>query len=514
MTRSELISQLDRTATDGTHRLRMKGADLANVDFSGLDLTGADLSRSNLSRANFENTILHGANLSYSSLRDANFENADLRGANLNFCALQGVSLSGANIEGISMSHTSMNSSAQNPRKSEPSEPLTLTTLLQKPGWGVVIGVVLTALLFYGFSGIIYFTNLILGAKDALMTGLYRFIVVLNFVEGTTVFLLTRLLFGWLTRRFRTTWKRHLMLSAITFLNYNIVSTVMYFGVGKAVLDQLANRPGYVSENAPWYIYAAANMLIANLIFYALQQGKQLTRKLSEQEIQLLNLEKMKTRAELDALQAKISPHFLYNALNSIASLVHEDPDKAEEMTMLLSKLFRYTTGRNGGYFTSLAEELEMVRTYLQVEQVRFGERLAFSVDVADPALNELRLPQFLLQPIVENSVKHGIAKSAGAGRIDVNIYREADWLFLSVHDSGPAFPNSMNAGYGLRSIQDKLKLLYGDEARVELTNSPYKQVLMAIQMTRIGNPLVEEEKKEGRERDKGGEVVKGKTSA
>ena len=223
-----------------------------------------------------------------------------------------------------------------------------------------------------------------------------------------------------------------------------------------------------------------------------LQQGRQLTRKLSEQEYQLLNLEKLKTRAELDALQAKINPHFLYNALNSIASLVHDNPDKAEEMTLLLSKLFRYSTGRDGELFASLADELEMVRTYLQVEQVRFGNRLTFSVDVSDPALSELKLPQFLLQPIVENAIKHGIAKRADSGRIDVRIYEKNKELQLCVHDNGPAFPDDMSGGYGLRSIQDKLKLLYGDDARVELQNWPLKQVLISVLMTKIqGSPSI-----------------------
>lgn len=260
----------------------------------------------------------------------------------------------------------------------------------------------------------------------------------------------------------------------------------LYYLMGKPYIDELVKRPTGIEQTAPWYIYVMGNLLISNIFLYVLQQGRQLTRKLSEQEIQLLNLEKLKTRAELDALQAKINPHFLYNALNSIASLVHENPDQAEEMTLLLSKLFRYSTGRTGELFSTLADELEMVRTYLQVEQVRFGSRLTFSVDVSDESLNELRLPQFLLQPIVENAIKHGIAKRADSGRIDVRIYEKNGELHLCVHDNGPAFPDDMEGGYGLRSIQDKLKLLYGDDARVELQNWPLKQVLLSIRIARV----------------------------
>ena len=265
------------------------------------------------------------------------------------------------------------------------------------------------------------------------------------------------------------------------------VSTGLYFLLGKEFIDELSHRPNYYFQDAgPSYVYTLANLAIGNMFLYALRQGRQLSRKMTEQEFQLLNLEKLKTRAELDALQAKINPHFLYNALNSIASLVHEDPDKAEEMTLLLSKLFRYSTGRDGSYTSSLADELDMVRTYLQVEHVRFGDRLLFGVTIADESLNTLQIPQFLLQPIVENAVKHGISKRAGPGRIDVKIYAQDDWLYLSVHDNGPPFPDEMGQGYGLRSIQEKLRLLYNDDAHVELQNDPYKQVLLAIRLARL----------------------------
>lgn len=482
MTRDQLIGTIGKNGK----RIRMRASDLAGFDFSGLDLTGADLSFSNLSGANFRGATLRQANLSFSDLVGADFTEADLYEANFNFSGLEDVNLTGANVEGASFNFSGRSNYPLN----EPSRPerITLTTLLQEPGWGLLIGAALGALLIYGCNGIIYFTNLIIVAKDPLMAKLYQFLIVQNIVDGAFVFLLTWALFGWLTRRFRAIWQRHVVISVAILLSFFILNTVLYFWLGKECLQELAKRPSFANDNAPWYIYAAGDVLISNVFLYVLQQGRQLTRKLSDQEFQLLNLEKLKTRAELDALQAKINPHFLYNALNSIASLVHDDPEKAEEMTLLLSKLFRYSTGRDGELFGTLADELEMVQTYLQVEQVRFGNRLTFSVDVADPALNTLKLPQFLLQPIVENAIKHGIAKRADAGRIDVRIYEKTGELHLCVHDNGPTFPDEMSGGYGLRSIQDKLKLLYGDDARVELQNWPIKQVLLSIKMDRLKN--------------------------
>jgi two-component system LytT family sensor kinase len=480
MTREQLIGTIGKNG----RRLNMMGSDLAHFDFSGLDLTQADFRFSNLDKANFSGAILRGADLSFSNLSGATFANADLYEANLNFCALENVDLNGANVEGATFNFAGR-SKYRNPVEPR-SESITLTTILQKPGWGTLIGMSLGALLIYGCNAIIFFTNLIATAKDPIILGLYRYLIVQNLADGSVVFLLTWALSGWLASQFSRIWQRHIVVSFAVICSFFVVNTGLYLTLGKPYIDELMKRPGGIEGTAPWYFFALGDLLIANIFLYVLQQGRQLTRKLSEQEFQLLNMEKLKTRAELDALQAKINPHFLYNALNSIASLVHDDPDKAEEMTLLLSKLFRYSTGRDGELFASLADELEMVRTYLKVEQVRFGNRLTFSVEVSDPALNDLKLPQFLLQPIVENAIKHGIAKRADSGRIDVRIYEKNGELNLCVHDNGPAFPDDMDGGYGLRSIQDKLKLLYGDDARVELQNWPLKQVLLSILMTKI----------------------------
>ncbi|CAN5557010.1 hypothetical protein BH09BAC4_BH09BAC4_10050 [soil metagenome] len=482
MTREQLIGTIGKNG----RRVKMQASDLSGFDFSGLDLTQADLSFSNLEGANFRGAILRQANLSFSNLDGADFRDANLFEANLNFSALEGVDLTGANVEGATFNFAGR--TKYRPDTPTRPEPITLTTILQKSGWGTLIGSLLGALLIYGCNAIIYFTHLIWVAKDEdpLLAGLYRFLIIENMTDGAVVFLLTWALSGWLVRQFQSGWQRHAVITFAVMISYFIVNTALYTALGKKYIDELLKRPGGIETTAPWYIYVCGDLLIANVFLYVLLQGRQLTRKLSEQEFQLLNMEKLKTRAELDALQAKINPHFLYNALNSIASLVHEDPDKAEEMTLLLSKLFRYSTGREGELFASLADELEMVKTYLQVEQVRFGNRLVFSVEVSDPALNELRLPQFLLQPVVENAIKHGIAKRADAGRIDIRIYEKNGELNLCVHDNGPAFPDDMNGGYGLRSVQDKLKLLYGEDARVELQNWPLKQILLSILMTKV----------------------------
>jgi sensor histidine kinase YesM len=130
------------------------------------------------------------------------------------------------------------------------------------------------------------------------------------------------------------------------------------------------------------YFYMALPAFISWAFLYYWFQHRNINRKISEKEYQLLNLEKLKSKAQLDALEAKINPHFLYNALNSIAGLIHEQPNQAEEMTIQLSKLFRYTTGRTDESFHSLFDELEIIRAYLSIEEVRFGHRLSYTIDL------------------------------------------------------------------------------------------------------------------------------------
>ena len=490
MTREQLEHTLKETSNGPARPIRMRGSDLTGFDFSGLNLTGADFSFSSLRQANFKNTILHEANLSFADLSNACFVDADLRGANLNFSGLDGADLNGANLQGVSMSFSG-GGNRPNQGFTALHEPITLTTLLrQRSIWGILVTMALGALILYGISGITYFTGQIIWAQDLLLARLYQWLSIQNIVTGVSVALLASGLSPWLDSLPFRIWNRHLLLSLMTFVFWVIEQNGMFFwGGGQeaiAAMLPMADKYKYALVNIPWYFYSLGPLTVANLFYYLQRQGRQLTRKLSEQEYQLLNMEKLKTRAELDALQAKINPHFLYNALNSIASLVHEDPDKAEEMTLLLSKLFRYTTGRDGSHFNSLLNELEMVQTYLRVEQVRFGDRLQFSVELKNPLLEEVQVPQFLLQPLVENAVKHGISKRADSGRIDIKIYELEGWLFLSVHDNGPAFPDNMDGGYGLRSIQDKLKLLYGEDARIEIHNQPFKQVLLALRTSRL----------------------------
>lgn len=178
-------------------------------------------------------------------------------------------------------------------------------------------------------------------------------------------------------------------------------------------------------------------------------------------------------QAELRALRAQINPHFLFNSLNTIASLIVSDPEKAESMTVRLAHIFRYVLTHSDRSLASLEEEIDFLRTYLSIEQVRFGERLAVEFDL-DPLTTSAVVPSLILQPLVENAIKHGIAPKIGRSRLVIRARRERKMLLLSVLDDGVGLPadpviQRNSSGVGLNNIRERLQTMYGQGARLSL---------------------------------------------
>lgn len=221
--------------------------------------------------------------------------------------------------------------------------------------------------------------------------------------------------------------------------------------------------------------------LIVGTIIYVYQlQRDNYDHKIHDQELQLLKLKELKTQADLMTLQARINPHFLYNALNSITSLIHDEPAKAEEMTIKLSQLFRYSINTQEANWATVKEELEMVNTYLDIERVRFGNRITFITNVDEQVINEM-IPRFLLQPLVENALKHGLKNKSSDGVLKVQISGTKERIMVSVYDNGIPFPPDLLAGYGFQSTTDKLNLLYGNEWKMNYVNIPEKKIRIEI---------------------------------
>jgi hypothetical protein len=193
-------------------------------------------------------------------------------------------------------------------------------------------------------------------------------------------------------------------------------------------------------------------------------------QSLRERELAEERLLKAKSEAELAALQARINPHFLFNTLNSIAALIGDDPVKAEQLLGQLSSLMRYALQSNHAGVVRVDDELRIVRGYLDIEQVRLGDRLRYEIDV-DPRLRSAELPVLLLQPLVENAIKHGIAPKVAGGRVTVRGWRHGDSAIFAIEDDGDGRePETAGMGVGLANVRQRLEALYGDRASLSLT--------------------------------------------
>ncbi len=220
------------------------------------------------------------------------------------------------------------------------------------------------------------------------------------------------------------------------------------------------------------------SFIIGTVTFVNMVRGAQSKLQLQEQALQLAQLEQLKTAAELASLQSRINPHFLYNALNAIAALIHDSPDIAEEMTINLSKLFRYSINTQNENYATIREELEILKAYFAIEKARFGEKITFDIDIENNLFPE-KIPRFLLQPLVENSIKHGVSLIATKGLVEVKIRKnEENHLCITIHDNGIPFPEPIEKGFGIKSTIDKLRLLYGENNfEIKVQNSPKKQI-------------------------------------
>lgn len=284
--------------------------------------------------------------------------------------------------------------------------------------------------------------------------------------------------------RFWRSKKKPMWYFILVFYGCNVLGMLIGIEVSYLVAAIIFHIPFHFFSHFSNYRFSFLVLAIVGTIiyFYRLQQAT-MTAKLHEKELDLVKAKQMKTQAELQTLQSKINPHFLYNSLNSIAGLIHEDGDKAEDMTLKLSRLFRYSINSNQENMALVTEEMEIVATYLDIEKVRFGDRLGFVIDVCESLKNE-RIPRFLIQPLVENSLKHGLNDMVSDGQLKICITKDGENMMIAITDNGKPFPTELNIGYGLQSTYDKLALLYDENYQLQIVNSPEKQVRILIPIT------------------------------
>ena len=207
---------------------------------------------------------------------------------------------------------------------------------------------------------------------------------------------------------------------------------------------------------------------------YAAHWQERLSRRFSEAARESEELQGRLDQARLQALRLQLQPHFLFNTLNTITALVHRDPPSAERMVTGLSELLRVSLGNAGEQEVRLDRELEVLRHYLDIQLVRFSDRLSVRFDI-DPGAREAMVPSLLLQPLVENAIKHGISPRVAAGHLHISVRRHHEKLSLEVGDDGVGTrgAQALAEGVGLGNARARLASLYGEQHRMEAGPRP-----------------------------------------
>lgn len=281
----------------------------------------------------------------------------------------------------------------------------------------------------------------------------------------------------WLGRRVRLEHDRvgrwlatHLCASVVFSPIY--VATVSWLEAG-----ELSVQTGQVLTFSYLFGKLWLHYFIWNVVMYWLvlmvQAGWHSYERFREQQLREVALATELVQARLQALRMQINPHFFFNTLNTIAALIHDDPHAADRMIVRLSDLLRRSIDRAETQEVPLREEIDFLRSYLDIEQTRFGDRLTVNIEV-EPGTEDLMVPFLVLQPLVENAIRHGIEPREEPGHIEIRARRAGHQLELLVKDNGDGLPaEPAREGIGLTNTRSRLMHLYDEEADFELNNMP-----------------------------------------
>lgn len=281
----------------------------------------------------------------------------------------------------------------------------------------------------------------------------------------------------WLARRFPFDRRRWLSSAAI-----HLVAAVLVSAVLLAAYTYLIFLFGMANTTATWMrayrgqlVGSLHTQVLTYLMVIGLSHGIDYYRKYRERELRASQLETRLAQAQLDALRMQLHPHFLFNTLNSISVLMSEDVTAARRMLTRLSDLLRASLDNAATHEVSLREELEFLNNYLDIEQTRFHDRLTVRMNV-EPAALSASVPYLILQPLVENAIRHGIAPRAEKGLIDISAVRDNGRVQLKVCDNGRGLGShggrELVKGIGLSNTQARLQQLYGSDHSFEMKDA------------------------------------------
>jgi signal transduction histidine kinase len=290
-----------------------------------------------------------------------------------------------------------------------------------------------------------------------------------------------------LARRFRfddVKWGRnvaiHMVASAICSLGYMALRA----GVGQAQSRWSGTSVSFTDTFNPLLVKTFHFNLLIYWVIVSVSHAFDYYRQMQERELRAADLEKRLAQARLQTLQMQLNPHFLFNSLHAISALVHKDADLADQMITRLSDLLRYALESTDAHEVPLRQELDFLRRYLEIEQTRFGDRLAVRLEIAPETLDAL-VPNLLLQPLVENAIRHGIEPRAKPGRIELRSRVESGQLKLEVCDNGVGLSpgRKVEEGVGLSNTRARLRQLYGDRHRFALSERPGGGLAVSLEL-------------------------------
>lgn len=279
-------------------------------------------------------------------------------------------------------------------------------------------------------------------------------------------------------------------------MNHLLIALIVlgvWLGAGYLILNAIwpdhTDYHGFLNDSLPWRgISGLFFYFLIILIYYLYMNSEDRKARISKESSLRLQVKE----AEIERLKAQINPHFLFNSLNSVSSLIISKPEQAREMLVRLSGFLRYSLENRHNNLTSLEAELENIRYYLDIEKVRFGERLQFDFMIPGECL-KMTIPHMILQPLVENSIKHGVYESTEPVKIELKAFcRQKDILMLEIsNDFDPEVPPRKGKGIGLINTKNRLYLAYNCDncLTVERTENRFTIKLTIPQFPNHENP-------------------------
>ena len=280
-------------------------------------------------------------------------------------------------------------------------------------------------------------------------------------------------------------WWRSLVVHLSVVLVAHVVGTAIGIATAVALFDTGGTEPLLSIQNLLRNMTNSTRISVS-LLTYAgivgLDRASRVRQALRARELQAVRLEAQATRARLEALGARLQPHFLFNALQSVSALVDEDPARARTMLAQLGDLLRDALASDASGEVSLQEELALLDRYLAIERTRFADRLHIEIQ-ATPDVGDLQVPRFLLQPLAENALRHGLAPRPDGGTLRVSAARDRDRLRLRVWNDGEPLRHDHGDRIGLTTTRERLAARYGDQASFRLGAAPEGGVEAVVEL-------------------------------